>query len=170
MGIVNYPNWLTFAREPASHNELPRVAIFISIRLSSLCFSFRKNIINHRDILLLSFFNNGDIFYIMNVYSDSSHSAIKYLKDMDFQLRNLIIMTGDFNIYDSLWDVSYNFHSSISDDLFAIADSFNLFFSFPMDQVPTRYSDNTNDSNSVLDLMFLRCDSEEINSHIIHPD
>ena len=89
---------------------------------------------------------------------------------MDFQLRNLIIMTGDFNIHDSLWDLSYNFHSSISDDLFAIADSFNLFFSFPMDQVSTRYSDNTNDSNSVLDLMFLRCDSEEINSHIIHPD
>jgi len=106
----------------------------------------------------------------MNVYSDSSHSAIKYLKGTDFQLRNLIIMTGDFNICDSLWDPSYNFHSSISDDLFAIADSFNLFLSFPMDQIPTRYSDNTNDSNSVLDLMFLGCDSEEINLHIIHPD
>ena len=75
MGIVNHPNWLMFAREPASHNELPRVAIFINIRLSSLHFSFCRDIINHRDILLLSFFNNGDIFYIMNVYSDSSHST-----------------------------------------------------------------------------------------------
>ena len=170
MEIVNHPNWLTFARELASHNKLPRVAIFINIRLLSLHFSFCKDIINHRDILLLLFFNNGDIFYVMNVYSDSSHSTIKYLKDMDFQLRNLIIMTGDFNICDSLWDPSYNFHSSISDDLFVIADSFNLFLSFSMDQVPTGYSDNTNDSNSVLDLMFLRCDSEEINLHIIYPD
>jgi len=79
-------------------------------------------------------------------------------------------MTGDFNIRDSLWDPSYSFHSSISDDIFAIADYFNLFLSFLTEQVPTRFSDNANDSNSVLDLMFLRCDSEEINSHVIHPD
>ena len=91
----------------------------------------------------------------MNVYSDSSHSAIKYLKDTELNIRNLLIMTGDFNIHDSLWDPSYSFHSSISDDLFAIADSFNLFLSFPTEQVPTRFSDNANNSNSVLDLMFL---------------
>ena len=170
MGIVNHPNWLMFAREPVSLNDLPRVAIFINIRLLSLHFSLHKDIINHRDILLLSFFNNGDIFWIMNAYSDSSHSTIKYFKDMELNIRNLLIMTGDFNICDSLWDPSYNFHSSISDDLFVIADSFNLFLSFPIDQVPTRYADNANDLNSVLDLMYLRCNSEEINSHIIHPD
>jgi len=133
MGIVNHPNWLMFAREPVSLNNLPRVAIFINIRLSSLHFSLHKDIINHRDILLLSFFNNGDIFWIMNAYSDSSHSTIKYLKDMELNIRNRLIMTGDFNICDSLWNFSYNFHSSISDDLFAIVDSFNFFLSFPID-------------------------------------
>ena len=106
----------------------------------------------------------------MNVYSDSSHSVIKYLKDMELNIRNLLIMTGDFNIRNSLWDPSYNFHSSISNDLFVIADSSNLFLSFPIDQIPTRYADNANNLNSVLDLMFLWCDSKEINSHIIHPD
>ena len=106
----------------------------------------------------------------MNVYLDSSHSVIKYLKDMELNIRNLLIMTGDFNIRNSLWDPSYNFHSSISNDLFVIADSSNLFLSFPIDQIPTRYADNANNLNSVLDLMFLWCDSKEINSHIIHPD
>ena len=93
MGIVNHPNWLTFTREPVLSNDSPWVAIFINIRLSSLRFSLRKDIINHRDILLLSFLNNGDSFWIMNVYSDSSHSVIKYLKDTELNIRNLLIMT-----------------------------------------------------------------------------
>jgi len=155
MGIVNHPNWLTFTREPVSSNNSPRVAIFVNIRLLSLRFSLCKDVINHRDILLLLFLNNGDSFWIMNVYSDSSHSAIKYLKDTELNIRNLLIMTGNFNICDSLWDPSYSFHSSISDNLFAIADSFNLFLSFPTEQVPTRFSDNANYSNSVLDIIFL---------------
>ena len=91
----------------------------------------------------------------MNAYSDFSHSIIKYLKDTELNIRNLLIMTGDFNIRNSLWDPSYNFHSSISDNLFVIVDSSNFFLSFPIDQVPTRYADNANDLNLVLDLMFL---------------
>ena len=102
MEIVNHPNWLTFARDPVMMNDHPRVAIFINTRLSLLCFSLCKDIINHRDILLSSFFNNGVIYWTMNIYSDSSHSAIKYLKDMEFNLRNLLIMIGDFNIRNSL--------------------------------------------------------------------
>ena len=75
----------------------------------------------------------------MNIYSDLSHSTIRYLKDTKFNFRNLLIMTGDFNIWDSLWDSSYNHHSSISDNLIAIADSFDLSLSVSTDCVPTRY-------------------------------
>ena len=62
MGIVNHPNWLIFTRKPVSSNDLPQVAIFINIRLLSLYFSLRKDVINHRDILLLLFLNNGNSF------------------------------------------------------------------------------------------------------------
>jgi len=76
---------------------------------------------------------------------------------------------GDFNIRDSLWDSSYIHHSSISNNIFAIADSFNLSLSYPTDQVSTRYSDNANDSNSVIDLMFFCSNSSELNTYHIHP-
>jgi len=91
----------------------------------------------------------------MNIYSDSSHSALKYLKDFEANIPNLLIMTGDFNIHDSIWDSSFSHHASISDNLIIIADSFNLDLSIPTNQVPTRYSDTIGESNLVFDLMFL---------------
>ena len=106
----------------------------------------------------------------MNIYSDSSHSMIKYLKNTEFNIQNLLVITGNFNIQDCLWDLLFSHHSSISDDLFAIADFFNLSLSYPINQVPTRYLDNASNSNSVIDLMFLHCDSSELNMHYIHPE
>ena len=126
VGIPNHPNWLTFARELESASDFPRVTIYINIRLSSLRFSLCKDVINHRDILLISFCNNNSLFWIMNIYSNSSHSALKYLKDSEANIPNLLIITGDFNIHDSIWDPSFSHHSSISDNLIIIADSFNL--------------------------------------------
>ena len=38
----------------------------------------------------------------MNVYSDSSYSALKYFKDTEVNIQNLLIMMGDFNIHNNL--------------------------------------------------------------------
>jgi len=105
----------------------------------------------------------------MNIYSDSSHTALKYLKDTEMNIKNVLLMTGNFNIRDSLWDSAFPFHSSVSDDLIIIADSFNLSLSTPTNPCPTRYSDMAGESSLVIDLMFLRCGSYELDRHSIHP-
>ena len=102
VGITNHSNWLTFARTSEIENDFLRVIIYVNIRLSSLCFSLHKDVINYRDILLVLFFNNNDVFWLMNIYSNSSHSALKYLKDTEAYIHNLLIMMGNFNIQDSL--------------------------------------------------------------------
>ena len=102
MGTNHHPNWISFARILLEKSDLPRVIAYINICLSSLRFLLRKDIINHRDIILISFFNNNTCYYIINVYSDSSHSALKYLKDTEVNIDNVLLMTGDFNIRDSL--------------------------------------------------------------------
>jgi len=170
LGVSNHPNWLTFARELFSSNDFPRVITYINVRLSSLHSSFRKDIINHRNILLASFFNNNTIFWIMNVYSDSSHTALKYLKDTEVNLSNLIIMAGDFNIRNSIWDLVFPHHSTFSDDLMIVANSFNLELSSPTYNVPTRYLDLDNSSNLTINLMFLRSGLRKLNNHFMHPD
>ena len=102
VGVVNYPNWLIFTRNSESLNNFSRVIIYVNIRLSSFCFLLHKDVINHKNIILVSFFNNNNVFWLMNIYSNSSHSALKYLKDTEVDICNLIIMTSDFNIWDSL--------------------------------------------------------------------
>ena len=105
----------------------------------------------------------------MNIYSDSSYIALKYLKNTEVNIENVLLMTGDFNIRDSLWNSTFPFHSSVSDDLIIIADSFNLSLSTPTNSCPTRYSDMAGESNLVIDLMFMRYGSYELDHHLIHP-
>ena len=169
MGTCHHPNWITFTRFPSDRLDSSRVISYVNIHLSLLHFLLYKDIINHRDINLISFFNNNVCYYIMNIYSDSSHTALKYLKDTEVNIENVLLMTGDFNIRDSLWDPAFPFHSSVSDDLIIIADSFNLSLSTPTNPCSTRYSNMARESNLVINLMFLYCGSYELDCHSILP-
>ena len=170
IGSVHHSNWITFTRSPLANKDSPRVISYINIRLLSFYFLLCKDIINHRDINLISFSNNNICYYILNVYSDSSHTALKYLKDTEVNIDNVVLMTRDFNIRDSLWNPTFPFHSSISDDLIIVVDSFDLALSSPTNPGPTRYSDMARESNSVIDLMFLRNGSSELDHHTILPE
>ena len=147
VGVPNHPNWITFSRNTSSDHDSPRVISYINVRLSQFCFSLWKDIFNHRDISCVSFFNNGSIYFLINVYLDSFQTALKYL--------NVLVMAGDFNIRDNSWDSSFPHHSIYHDLLTDIADSMSLCIFKSTNQVPTKYSNNQNGLNSVIDLIFL---------------
>ena len=137
-----------------------------------LCFIFlyERIYFNHRDISCVLFFNYGSVYFLINIYSDSSQLALKYLKDTVINIGSVLIMTTDFNIRDSIWDPDFLHHSLHSDILFKVVDSLHLELSKPTKHFPTRYSDNQQDFNSVIDLIFLRPESLEYDNHSIHPN
>ena len=105
---------------------------------------------------------------MINVYLDLSQSALKYLKDTEVNINNILIMTGNFR--NNFWDPNFLYYSTYRDTLFEIADSFQLEISKPTEFFPTRYSNNNQDSNSVLDLVFLHSFSSKFDNHHIYPD
>ena len=62
---------------------------------------------NYRDINIISFFNNGIICFIININSNEQQSALKYLKGIEVNINNVLIIIGNFNIRDINWDPSY---------------------------------------------------------------
>ena len=101
---------------------------------------------------------------------DSNQSTLKYLKDIEANICNVLIMTSDFNIRDSNWDLDYPFYSVHNDLLFDIVDTFNLSFSYSTYSVSIRYLDNSENSNSVINSMFLKLNSSELDNHSILPE
>ena len=106
----------------------------------------------------------------MNIYSDTSHSTLKYLKDTEVNIINLLIIMGDFKIRHWSWDSSFPHHLSISDNLFIIADLFNLDLLLSTNPISTRYSDTVGESNSVINLIFLYSRLSKLNNYSIYPE
>ena len=126
-----------------------------------------SDIIDHRDINILSFHNYQDI---INVYSDSNQIAIQALCDCIRDIRNMIVMTGDFNIRDSDWDPNFYYYSVHSEDLLSVSDSLGLELSHPINPGPTRFVDNWHETNSVLDLVFMVPNNPGFGRYTLYPE
>jgi len=170
MDALNHHDWITFSRTSLNNNNYLSIISYINIQLSHLCFSLCKDIFNHKDICCFSFFSNSDIYYIINIHSDANQSDLKYLKDIKVNVHNVLVMASNFNIRDSIWNPSISFYLIHGNLLVNVANSFDLLLLQSTNQVSTRYSDNTNDTNSVIDLMFLRPNSLEFDNYTIHPE
>ena len=128
---------------------------FIHSRLSRLRFALRRDIVDHRDIQLLFFFNRGRCQFLMNVYLDDRHTAVDFLSNTAPNIPHLLYMGGDFNVRDAEWDPSVSSHPAAGQALMDLADSYRLVRSIPALSVPTHYSDISSHANSVIDLIFL---------------
>ena len=142
---------------------------FIHSRLSRLRFALRRDIVNHRDIQLLSFFNRGRCQFLMNVYSDDLHTAVNFLSKEALNIPNLVYMDGDFNIRNAEWDLSVSSHSAAGQSLKDLVDSYSLVYSLPVLSVPIYYSDISGHANSVIDLIFLGINYTQV-TYCIEPD
>jgi len=76
-------------------------------------------------------------------------------------------MIGYFNIRNNDWDPLYLHYSNHTDFLKKIANSLDLELLTPINQVLMQYTNNLQDLNSVLDLIFLCSNAEEFNNHFI---
>ena len=147
---------------------MSRVITYINVRLLSFHFSLQKDIFNYRDISYILFFNCGSVYFLINIYLDFSQMALKYLKDTEANINNILITTRNFNIRNNIWDPLFPHYLIHSNTLTDITDSLNICLSKSTNQVPIRYMDNLNDLNLVINLMFLYLNSEEFNNHMIH--
>ena len=83
--VSHYPNWTTFSRTSLYASEFPRVIAYINICIFSLCFSLWNDILNHRDLSCISFFNQGSIyFWLMYIQAHLSRlwSILRILKSI----------------------------------------------------------------------------------------
>jgi len=86
VGMPNHPNWITFFRSSNNDNKHPYVISYINTYFSYIYFTLRRDIFNYRDICCFSFFNNGNTFFMINVYSNDHELALKYLKNTEVNI------------------------------------------------------------------------------------
>jgi len=153
--ISNHPDWILFTCQDTTQENYARVITYVNKYLAKMRFALQLDIINHHDINVLVFYNDRDTNYIINIYSDSSQTALQVLWQNMANIDNTIILTGDFNIRDSDWDPSFRHHSSHTDNFITITDSLSLELSPPSNPGPTRFEDNPYDTNSIIVLVFL---------------
>ena len=63
---------------------------------------------------------------MINIYSDKHQFALKYLKNTEADIQNILAIVGNFNIRDRDYNSSYFFYLSHSDSLIEVANSFDL--------------------------------------------
>ena len=158
VGPPMHPAWKLLMRPP-QNGVPPRVIAYVSTRLNSWRPAIRRDLVDHRDLLLLSLFLEGSITYLLNVYSDEEHTAIRFLADKQDDIPQLDYMGGDFNCHSNVWDGNVPHHRTTAISLLDSAASLGLDLALPLDPGPTHYPHDRRLRPSVIDLVFVHPDA-----------
>jgi hypothetical protein len=116
--------------------------------------SYRREVINHRDLLLLSLQVGGSEIFALNVYNNDRATAVSFLKKEGLVIPCLSIMAGNFNCHSMVWDLSYNFHGVAAAQLLKLTQDLELDWDSPVNPGPTHVPHIEALNYTVIDLIF----------------
>jgi endonuclease/exonuclease/phosphatase family metal-dependent hydrolase len=143
---------------------------YFNVRIKSLRPAYRRDLIDHRDVLILSLgLGEGCTLYV-NVYSDDNHTAITALHEGLQVWPNVHVMCGDMNVRHIDWDPEGPDRNIHAERLVASAERLGLGLCLPVEPGPTHFPFNQDLSKTVIDLMFVRGDLSLVLQHMIVPE
>lgn len=78
-GASLHPKWTLFAHYNNNPQDIPRVVTYINNRYKKLRFSLWNDIVNYRDINIISFYNSHSLNFLINVYLHEHQCALEVL-------------------------------------------------------------------------------------------
>ncbi|KAF5345868.1 hypothetical protein D9756_011193 [Leucocoprinus leucothites] len=154
IGAPIHPEWLCMVCPTKPNEPRPRTLTYVHRRLLRMRPILQQEWVNHRNIQILGLFNQGNYIHLLNIYSDSSSSAINFLSMNFIDIPNIIYMGGDFNCRSPEWDPSATYIPMSAITLTELVDGFNLTRSSPTSLSPTHFSSIESHDNSVINLIF----------------
>ena len=76
-GEPRHPVWVSMVRPPDDDGP-PQVMAYVTSQLATLRPSMHCDLIDHRNLLLLSLFTEGRTINLLNVYNDENQTAVHF--------------------------------------------------------------------------------------------
>src|SRR6267154_2449795 len=103
IGAPLHPDWNCMVRPPTDGLN-PRVLCYVHKRLAPFRPSYRRDLIDSRDVMVLALFVGTDVIHLANIYNDDEQTALTHLQHVADSFPAFSLMTGDFNLHSSVWN------------------------------------------------------------------
>jgi hypothetical protein len=151
-----HPDWIPmFPKGFDAAEDRPRVIAYVNRTIRVVKPKLRSDIVNHRDVMIVTVRGHLGPLHLMNVYSDDGGSAIRYLEDHLDEFPALGYMGGDFNCPSSHWDPTCLRAHPLANTLEECATVLNMERVAPPSGGVTHRPYNAALRGSILDLVFV---------------